>query len=36
MLRGAAGNVWEALKTHGNFCNTMQHESVAQTMRHDA
>jgi hypothetical protein len=26
MSRGAAGNLWEALKTNGNFCNMTQHE----------
>ena len=25
MSRGAAGNVWEALKTNGNFCDTTRH-----------
>jgi hypothetical protein len=33
MLRGAAGNFWEALKTNGNFCNTMQHEKAAKSTR---
>jgi hypothetical protein len=26
MSRGAAGKVWEALKTNGNFCDMTRHE----------
>ncbi len=26
MSRGAAGKLWEALKTNGNFCDMTQHE----------
>jgi hypothetical protein len=33
MLHGVADNNWGALKTHGNFRNTMQHENTAEAAR---
>jgi hypothetical protein len=33
MLHGVADSKWRALKTHGNFCNTKQHENAAEAAR---
>ena len=35
MLRGVADKKWRALKIHGNFCNTMQHENAVKVTRRD-
>jgi hypothetical protein len=33
MSRGAAGNIWEALKTNGNFCDMMRHGILEKALR---
>ncbi len=35
MLRGVADKKWRALKIHGNFCTTMQHENAVKVTRRD-
>jgi hypothetical protein len=35
MSRGAAGKIWEALKTNGNFCDMTRH-GIRETALHFA